>query len=605
MSESKQLNRHAIQDCHLENLDEEDMYCGRSISLYLKQLAEKMKDLGRDNCSTTIELLSFVSSMTLNSDNKSYPFKPAWVDHINHKKTFDLEHITKEHLNFFDEVLIDINNKFLLARLADLLWLLKSPRNPNHATMAIDAYNSRKIDHKTWNKGLSNDLKRAVNLCIQINDFERLKLIKNKLFEAQLADYPESKFLNYWIADFMDKLRIDSEFRESIANKLFTIAEASELENDLIAAETYYKLSAKKYKQSSNIDKHIKCLIGIARSLENEADRRSLNSNLTANAFYDDALRAYRNIPNKYRSNYNVNSKIDDLHKKIISSGKEALDEMSTLKTDSVDISELIKLSMAHVQNKPDPYTTLLFFAGLSAEPDFNKMLQTVKATLGDSVLSNIFGGRYFSDDGRVIAKTQPLKIEKIINKDVVFEDIEHQFYDHYKVHLHLTVVGMILPALNQINLEHRFTKELLIKLCQLSPLVPDDRIYLTGSALWYGFEQQFGIAIHLLCPQFENIVRCKLQEAGAITTNVDNLILPTENSLKTLLKEPKAEKIFGKDLLFEMKALFVEPLGFNCRNNTAHGLLSDENASYSVGSIYAWWMVLRLVINSISHRFY
>ena len=55
----------------------------------------------------------------------------------------------------------------------------------------------------------------------------------------------------------------------------------------------------------------------------------------------------------------------------------------------------------------------------------------------------------------------------------------------------------------------------------------------------------------------------------------------------------------FGKDIIFELKAVFANALGPNLRNEVAHGLL-DDNAASSIESIYAWWMVLRLIIRSI-----
>ena len=62
----------------------------------------------------------------------------------------------------------------------------------------------------------------------------------------------------------------------------------------------------------------------------------------------------------------------------------------------------------------------------------------------------------------------------------------------------------------------------------------------------------------------------------------------------------PKAEKIFGRDLSFELKALFCDSSGSNLRNELAHGLLDDE-ACQSSFAIYAWWLGLKIV----SHTFW
>ncbi|MEE9424632.1 MAG: DUF4209 domain-containing protein [Methylococcales bacterium] len=67
----------------------------------------------------------------------------------------------------------------------------------------------------------------------------------------------------------------------------------------------------------------------------------------------------------------------------------------------------------------------------------------------------------------------------------------------------------------------------------------------------------------------------------------------------RALLDMPEAEKIFGVDLLFELKAVFTDSIGPNLRNEVAHGLLTD-NAAFGTAPVYAWWMLLRWVVHSV-----
>ncbi len=61
----------------------------------------------------------------------------------------------------------------------------------------------------------------------------------------------------------------------------------------------------------------------------------------------------------------------------------------------------------------------------------------------------------------------------------------------------------------------------------------------------------------------------------------------------------PEAEKVFGVDLRFELKAVFTDSIGPNLRNEVAHGLLTD-NAAFGTTPVYAWWMLLRWVVHSV-----
>jgi hypothetical protein len=202
------------------------------------------------------------------------------------------------------------------------------------------------------------------------------------------------------------------------------------------------------------------------------------------------------------------------------------------------------------------------------------------------------------SADGRVVAKTPSLDLK---GKDDQSNQtaVRRQIFQHFSINMQLAVEGEILPALRQMLMEHRVTRDLLEALCYRSPLVPPNREKLTATALWFGFEYDFSNAIHLLCPQLEHMVRVKLKEAGAHTSNVDQDGIENENGLSTLLDLPEAESVFGKDIIFEIKAVFADTLGPNLRNEVAHGLLDDNSAS-SIGSIYAWWMVLRLITRSL-----
>lgn len=604
MSKKQELSLEAINDCDLDSLAKEKQFCGSSISSYLNQVAKKMEDLQRTNCSATIKLLSQVSSMCLVPDSINKPFKPAYIDFKNGRRTFDLEDISKEHLIFFAKIFEEINNQYLSARLADILWLLSIPRNSVYAANAIDAYTSREINPTNWLEGLKEEIERALQLCLQIKDQERLSVIKKNLHKAQSIEYADCKFFNLWVAELMDRLKIDRDFREDIATGLFSIATKYKVNKDNMAANSYFELATKKFKQLSNIEKEVECLIGMAQCLENEADSKRVSNNLVANSFYEDALHAFRKIPRKYRESFEIENKIIEIQKKITLSGKAAIDEMSFLKIESTDISELAESAINHVKGKQNSFLSLRYLAGLALGPNLDQITQHTKSLLSESFFSNIFSGRHLSDDGRLVAKTPPLTLEKITENEIECSDIERQIHQQFSIEMQLTVEGMILPALHQICLEHRFTKELLVQICQASSLVPDDRVCLMGSALWLGFEREFGLAIHLLCPQFENIVRVKLKEAGAITSTVDKSGIETENGLSTIMKLSEAETIFGRNLSFEINAVFNNPLGFNARNLVAHGLLNDESATYSVASIYAWWMTLRMIMNSISYKF-
>ncbi|WP_046018075.1 DUF4209 domain-containing protein [Marinomonas sp. S3726] len=577
----------------------EDQYGYSSVMRSLEESAKKKLESGLEKQGKILNLLSRSASMLLSPTSINEPFKPYFQNFEAGRRSPLPEDFTEDELQFFDEILVDVTEPWLKSRLADLLWLCKKPRNPDHAKTAIDSYISHGLDSDTWHRDVNNCWERAARLCMQLRDFDRLDIIKNQLFAAFGLEYSNCKFMTLWLAELMDKLNIDTNFKESIAYKLFNNGNDLVDLGDFNSARSYYEMSAKKYKQSDDIKGWLESLVALANCFEREACFRSSDSNMVANSFYENAIQAYRRIPIKYRDDYNVSERIDGIRKKISVTGRGSLDEMGLIETPGVDLSDTIEASTSHVSGKQSVEEVLIYFVGLSSGPNYSALRSSAQKSIKGSLISSLCGSTHMSSDGRVVGKTPPMNFNAGEGDQDNAAVLNLQVQQHFGIETQLIVQGRILPALRQILMEHRVTKELLQALCHHSPIVPEDRSYLLGHALWLGFEHDFGSSIHLLCPQVEHIVRMKLKEAGAHTSNIDRAGIEHENGLSTLMELPNVSQIFGEDFCFELKSIFTDSLGANLRNEVAHGLLSD-NSSSSITSVYAWWMILRVVVHSL-----
>ena len=77
--------------------------------------------------------------MHLNPTSRSEPFKPISVG-LDGKQTIIPSDFTEEHMAFFGQIIDDVDNALLKARLADLLWMRRSTRHSKFALAAIDSY---------------------------------------------------------------------------------------------------------------------------------------------------------------------------------------------------------------------------------------------------------------------------------------------------------------------------------------------------------------------------------------------------------------------------------------------------------------------------------
>ena len=165
-----------------------------------------------------------------------------------------------------------------------------------------------------------------------------------------------------------------------------------------------------------------------------------------------------------------------------------------------------------------------------------------------------------------------------------------------------VVVQGGILPALDALTLEHHFPEAFFIALATRSSVVPPGRDRMVGKGLSAGFRRDFAVAVHLLAPQVEHIVRSHVVAVGGETRKLDASGIETEVGLSALMDLPEVERIFGPTLAFELRAIFCDAAGSNLRNNVAHGLL-DDGELYSAETVYAWWFCLRLVMLPLLQR--
>lgn len=603
MTISQGITREHFINCefHYEALPEKN-HGYFYVMTQLKSKADEYLEQGQVEHASMFEMLSRATSMMLTPDSQNEPFKPYFQDFQEGKRSAKPEDFSIDDLVFIESILNDVEDIWLKARLADLLWLLRKPKILDHANTAIEAYISNPIDPETWLHDVNDCWNRAAYLARQIRNADKLNEIKDKILLAFRKDYPTSAFMSLWLAEVLDKHYMDDEFRDFIAQKLFEIGNAMKSAGDFHAARQYFELAEKKYRQCDDEANSLNSLVAIAECFELEADSKLSESNLAANIAYENAMQAYRRIPSKHRDAHGVNDKIQSIRKKISETGLASLDEMVLIKTPEIDITPMIESSISHVKGKKSLEETLLYFTGLYQGPKIIELTSGAKKNIQEHPLSNLFGSNHMSEDGRVVARTPAANLGSDDDEPANQVVLNHQIQQQFAIEVQLVVKGQILPALRQILFEHRVTKEFMEIACQYSPIVPRNREQLLGYALWLGFEYNFGNAIYLLCPQLEHIVRTQLKDFGAQTSNINPDGIDTEISLKNLMSLPEANQLFGDDLVFEIKSVFTDSLGFNLRNEVAHGLLSDRAAS-SFQSIYAWWMVVRIVIRSISAR--
>ena len=554
---------------------------------------------GRISEGKVLWLLADACSMMLNPGSANEPFKPIMA--MFGKRSSLPEDFQQPEVELFSAVAEEVDDVWLQARLADLVWLLAKPRSPRHALLAINAYRKIPLDAKTWVHGGGECWARAISLTQLLKDGagERIEEIEAAIMSAFEVAKGEDGFLVLWLANLLAENHLGQGKTIDIAKKLESLAQNFDVEGELRRAREFFAASAKWFQQAGDTAKATEMTVLVAECWAKEAVARISSdkpSHMVAASFYEKAIQIYRTIPRSERATHRADERIAELHKSLSESGKQSLDEMKAISSPSIDISQLVEKARNAVRGKP-AIDALAAFANMYHGARQARMREVSEKMLREHPLQSLISATHMSRDGRVIAKRPGMGLDNSDSDDTEAA-IWAEMVKQYSMELGLVVLGYIWPALEVLALEHRLRESDFVAIASESPIVPEGRERLFGKALFAGYEKDFVVALHLLVPQIEHMVRWHLKAAGIKTTNLDKDGVENENGLSALMELPEVMQIFGEDLSFELKALFCDAFGPNLRNVLAHGLL-DDDACQSPYAIYAWWFGLKLLFKA------
>lgn len=544
-------------------------------------------------------LLADACSMMLNSASVNEPFKPIMVMEGNRSVLPD--DFQEIDVKLFSQIAEEVDDVWLRARLADLVWLLQRPRDPKYARLAIDAYRAIPLDVDNWLRGGRDCWDRAIRLALMLGKGagDRIEQMDVSILEAFESARSEDGFLALWLANSMTEYGLGRSKQGEIAKKLETFARSFEAGGDLHRAREYFDVSAKWFQKSGEETKVIEMVVCVAEDWVKEANARISShqpSHMAAAQFLQRAIQQYRTIPQAERGVYKVDERIAELRAQLTAAGEKSLGEMKRIESSSIDLAEVAEKARDGVRGKTVADALARLVDG-SSIARVSQLREFSERMLREHPLQAMFSSTHMSRDGRVVARQPGANLADTTAQETQ-ERVWEGMIQQHDIGVEITVQGQILPALEVLHIEHRLREIDFVGIASQAPIIPPGREKLFGKALFAGYEKDFISSLHMLVPQIENMVRWHLKSQGVKTTTLDSKGIESENGLSTLMEIPEATKIFGEDWAFELKALFCDPVGPNLRNEIAHGLL-DYDAFWSVHVVYAWWLSLKMVVST------
>jgi|CXWL01.1.fsa_nt_gi hypothetical protein len=543
-------------------------------------------------------LLADATSMIFAAGSLNEPFRPQWI--IDIKRSAIPGDFTTEDLVFFEAILPEISDFVLKARLSDILWLVKKPKNIQHALSAIDVYKLFPLDAHSFLGDVEEAWERGIRLAKTLGEdvFDKVEEMRNTIYAAFQASNFDQKFYPAKLADLLEVSLISKDKFKDIANNLEGFSQKAKQIKDWSCARAYIERAIEWHRRDGN---HAECSRFIVEKAELfVTDAQQRKEGLAAGGLLESAIKAYREIPRKERDQFKVDDRLQELHRMMSDAYKLSLDEMTTVRTPEIEITQYVEASRKYVAGR-NFLEALLAFANVYSGPKVDDIEKSAKDHMQDSIMDLLCASIIMTSDGRVASKSSGIDLNDSDSSETK-SAVWLTMIRNYGFNVSLVVQAHILPALRVINREHRLSERMLDELCRNSHSIPSGRERIWAKGLFHGFENDFTVSTHLLTPQLEHLVRTVMKRNGFKTTTLDDRGIETECGLSKLLEDPNAAKVFDKNVLFEFKALLTDPAGSNLRNETAHGLLEFEQTR-SFNAIYLWWLCLRIVINTIKWK--
>jgi hypothetical protein len=487
-------------------------------------------------------------------------------------------------LNLLSQVVADVKDAELRARIADVLWLRK--RDYRMAELAVSSYlESAKIseDPQQWT-ATTDRVERALQLATILGRNAKPFSEVVSHIEFVLAKYKgeDPLYLSARMMEFLIGRRIgNSAENATLAEKLATRAESA---HDWDKARTYWNIKAKWHfmakDESAARDARILEAETYVKHAQELEGAEHPNYHFIATQIQS-AIAAFRQVGN-------ADERIRELHQKLLIIQQKAASQLASYSS-STDITQLVATAIAHVKGL-NLQESLLRLATITQSPSVERLRTQAEEYRDRFLFQRLFPKVFLNAMGRVIAR-QPNDPEESLQADM---------YNNASFAHLISVQGLIEPARQQILLEHHTRINDFMPFVYHNLFVPPGREIIIARGLHSGLEGDFLTAVHFLIPQIESSIRYILAQLKVITSGFDDEGIQDEYNLNRLLSASEfataLSKVLGEDFVFDLRGLLVERFGANLRNDMAHGLI-DDNAFYSNSACYLWWVTLRFYI--------
>ncbi len=550
--------------------------------------AHEATSRGDEQAHAVFLLLGSITSLLLRLENPEQPFVPLAALETGH--TAILENFSDEDITIFKALVPDTQDTEMRARLADvvLCFVKKDLTMARYAVEAYLASASILENPEDWVPGAQH-IERALQISAGYG--------KNGPFFPKVTQYIEGLLEKYdgkdpmWLSYRLMKLLLDHNYGspEKYIALSEKIAKKAEQAGQWRKARDLWEIKAQWHGKDKNQEAAQQAMLLAAQTYVREADdavNKTPPQFMIASRRIEEAIEAFRRIGNQPKE---IEEQLKIQLMQYQEKASEAMKEVSF----TVDASEVDNSARSAVKGQTIQEAIHILAIFYRATP-YSVLHERVKRGVENSAFLNMIDVNQVNINGRRVGTRPALNLNDT-SDEANQEFIRVEMHGEAALSRKITGGVVVLPAVDQINLEHKVSANDFLDIVHNNPFIPSDReaIYIKG--LYAGMGKDFLISSHLLIPQLEHSIRHVLTQHGVITTTYDAEGVQNEMALGALLSKPEMNNIFGADIKFDLQGLLTESTGDNLRNRLSHGLIPHEEFYTNPSFVYLWWLTLHL----------
>jgi hypothetical protein len=557
-------------------------------SAYAKLFYQRAQEAGKAHDARTEAVYTFLGAVTSPELNLETPARDPFVPaaDLQYSRTPLPGDFSADELRVIKQLIESVQDPEMRSRLADILWVRQG--DPSVAGLAVDSYLSSALHLKDivqWADGFDR-LKRSYDIAVFLGKETKAYRKTIDYLQKQLSEFGSDEPTPWW-AKLISLLLDAGEGNASrFASICGTSAQRCETAGQWETARQYWQVKAR-CEAAAGQDKNRE--IALKRASDTYVRQADVVQS-EAQPITDHALELMRSAMESLAKVPGNEQAVTELRKQV-----EALEqkrnESPMKKPARMDPAGITQWAREQVKGK-ELRTALVALANLAETPKPAELEEQVDAKTGRMPFQYLISTVGMDQEGKA-ASHAPAAFTGDTRE--VRTAKEAELYQEASRNRQIAVLALLDPARRQILSEHVVRLDDWRAFTTDNPFIPVGREEIFARGMDAGMNGDFLVAVSLLTPQIENAVRIVLKKTGVVTSKIDMRNVEQERVLGALLDMDDAERVFGRDLMFDLRGLLVEKFGSNLRNELAHGLLDGDDFK-GPDAEYLWWCALRLM---------